>query len=621
MKHTPKKIAAILLTLVLAMVLLPPVTVTAASTGEFDISTGEWISGLSAACTWAAGPGSTSVLTVGDGAYITVTGEAHVNDRRIEVAENATATIVLDGVSIRYWRDFARGPLLLKDGAKLTLIIADGSTNDFIISDGRSNGYGAGIQVSDGATLVIQGGAVGDGVLNASGCIAGIGAGSPNNAGGTIIITGGIITAAGSTGIGGGIDGVVMISGGVVTANGWGDCAGIGGGPYCTGGKIIINGSADVTAAGGEGTGAGIGCGYSGTGVEITIGGDANVVARGGNFGGAGIGGSSRSSSGNIVITGNANVTATASATGAGIGSGGKTVDSIYIDTAGFVDASGGGEPDMSKYPDLSYSPYFPGAAIGYGGAVIGNETGGEGVGFMIDPAAGHPEDKTALEGENAEFAVEVIHTPGESAVPYNSQWQKSTDGGDNWSDLPGETANTLTLKDIAVGMSGNLYRCVLKDAAFSGEKITIVSHAALLTVTEDPSITYGILKSFDTFTGSGDSVGKIDADDGKFTRLTLKDKEVDADNYSVAHGSTVITLKESYLKTLANGTYTFRAEFTDGYSDITLTVKKAVVQSANPKTGDDSDIVVWMGVCAMALTAMAGGTAIVYQKRKRAGK
>ncbi|MFP3156147.1 leucine-rich repeat domain-containing protein [Lachnospiraceae bacterium ZAX-1] len=76
------------------------------------------------------------------------------------------------------------------------------------------------------------------------------------------------------------------------------------------------------------------------------------------------------------------------------------------------------------------------------------------------------------------------------------------------------------------------------------------------------------VLEDFGTFTGSGELSAIVDADDITFVRLLLKGKEVKSSNYEITSGSTIITLNEVYMKTLANGTYAFIAEFSDGNSE-----------------------------------------------------
>jgi len=85
----------------------------------------------------------------------------------------------------------------------------------------------------------------------------------------------------------------------------------------------------------------------------------------------------------------------------------------------------------------------------------------------------------------------------------------------------------------------------------------------------------YPVLSHFGTWAGSGTSTSRVDVDHNKFVRLMLGNNVVAAGNYTVTAGSTLITLTEDYIKTLVDGTYTFRAEFTDGYSDLRLIVSR----------------------------------------------
>ena len=67
--------------------------------------------------------------------------------------------------------------------------------------------------------------------------------------------------------------------------------------------------------------------------------------------------------------------------------------------------------------------------------------------------------------------------------------------------------------------------------------------------------------------------MAKVNLDNSRFIRLLLSGNVVATTNYTVAAGSTVITLTEAYLRTFTNGTYRFRAEFTDQNVDLTLIV------------------------------------------------
>ena|GEM_PF-3913249 len=95
------------------------------------------------------------------------------------------------------------------------------------------------------------------------------------------------------------------------------------------------------------------------------------------------------------------------------------------------------------------------------------------------------------------------------------------------------------------------------------------------------------------TWTGEGEASFRLDADPKTFVKLYEGDKksgkEVNESNYTITAGSTIITLKEDYVKTLENGTYLYTAEFEDGDAVLKLIVdtesdgKKSLI----PKSGD----------------------------------
>jgi hypothetical protein len=111
------------------------------------------------------------------------------------------------------------------------------------------------------------------------------------------------------------------------------------------------------------------------------------------------------------------------------------------------------------------------------------------------------------------------------------------------------------------------------------------------------PWAEHTVTRHFGTFSGSGNLAGRID---GPLPALpSFKDFDelilmpggnvVAPSNYAVTQGSTIITLDESYLKTLANGTYTFYAKFSGtsaGYALLNLTVARGGI---SPKTGYDA--------------------------------
>jgi hypothetical protein len=138
----------------------------------------------------------------------------------------------------------------------------------------------------------------------------------------------------------------------------------------------------------------------------------------------------------------------------------------------------------------------------------------------------------------------------------------------------------------------------------------------------------YRVVAHFGRWTGSGQATATIDADHTKFSHLSLRGATIDASAYTVTAGSTVITLKEAYLKTLPNGEHTFVAHFSDGNSEgITLTAaqktnggsgsgtgsKAKASPKALPLTGANS-----LPLFLLALLVLALGTTLKTKSPKR---
>ena len=131
----------------------------------------------------------------------------------------------------------------------------------------------------------------------------------------------------------------------------------------------------------------------------------------------------------------------------------------------------------------------------------------------------------------------------------------------------------------------------------------------------------YTFTTKFGTFTGTGDLSGTVNGPYDKFVRLLIGVVEVDSKNYTVTEGSTVVTLKESYLKTLANGNYTVTAEFKNGTAETTLKVavktNTSTSSTASPSTGDNSIIWLWIALTASSLGSL-GVLAVISKKRRK---
>ncbi|GHV48447.1 hypothetical protein FACS189499_07860 [Clostridia bacterium] len=146
----------------------------------------------------ASGTGWTyanEVYTIEDGANVTVINSNAGSQRRIAVAENATATVTLDNVNITGAVNLA-GMFQLNIGANVTLnLVGDNTLKNTAVSS--SHNGGAALGVPEGSSITIQG----SGTLYAESndCGAAIGGNSDNSTGekcGDITITGDVTVTA-----------------------------------------------------------------------------------------------------------------------------------------------------------------------------------------------------------------------------------------------------------------------------------------------------------------------------------------------------------------------------------------------------------------------------------------
>ncbi len=91
------------------------------------------------------------------------------------------------------------------------------------------------------------------------------------------------------------------------------------------------------------------------------------------------------------------------------------------------------------------------------------------------------PVNRGVCVGATAVFSVQA-----NMATAPTFQWQVSSDGGANFTDMPGQNSNTLTLTAVTLAMSGNQYRVVVASSISSG---FVISNSATLTVIPIPTV------------------------------------------------------------------------------------------------------------------------------------
>ena len=100
-----------------------------------------------------------------------------------------------------------------------------------------------------------------------------------------------------------------------------------------------------------------------------------------------------------------------------------------------------------------------------------------------------------------------------------------------------------------------------------------------------------------------------------KFREVKVDGVTVDPVNYTVTEGSTIITFKPEYLKSLSAGNHSFELVWTDGTAATNFTVAENADQSAkSPKTGEDFS----MALCTALLMVSCAGLAGMFVRRKR---
>ncbi|GAB6394377.1 MAG: Ig domain-containing protein [Bacteroidales bacterium] len=337
-----------------------------------------------------------NVVTIIASGDRTITGSSDAV--RVVIEKDVTAVITLDNVRIH---SAVASPFSLSSddtgGSQVTLRLVG---NSELVATAAS----AGLRVENKARLTIEGA----GSLTASGGVSGAGiGGGPYSSGGTITISGGtvIATSLGGNGdpaaIGGGGNGnagTIKITGGTVYASG-STGAGIGGGARATGGIINITGGM-ITATGG-GQAAGIGGGPIGNVDAITIsGGTVVAVTPGGDGDPAGIGGGRYgASAGTINISGG--TVYASGGPGPGIGAGATATEGVINITGGTViaDEIGMGKGTTETYISGANTIVLSQSinTATFGGAQV---LTGTGIGISCSVLEGNIDYKVTLNGD-----------------------------------------------------------------------------------------------------------------------------------------------------------------------------------------------------------------------------
>ena len=268
------------------------------------------------------------------------------------------------------------------------------------------------------------------------------------------------------------------------------------------------------------------------------------------------------------------------------------------------------------------------------------------------------PQPVSVKVGETATFTVVAAGTD------LNYQWRVNKNDNAGFVDIVGANSESYTLNAVSKDCNGYQYQCVVSNA---GDSVT--SGTVTLTVTEDAAptpnpnptptptpnpapepttptpdpapatstpatstttapassaaaapaqVTYDILDgagSSWTQNTDGSLAIRGSGEISKFRAVKVDGVTVDPVNYTVTEGSTIITFKPEYLKSLSAGNHSFELIWTDGTAATNFTVAENADQSAkSPKTGEDFS----RTLCTVLLMVSCTGLAGMFVRRKK---
>ena len=252
------------------------------------------------------------------------------------------------------------------------------------------------------------------------------------------------------------------------------------------------------------------------------------------------------------------------------------------------------------------------------------------------------PVNTSVKAGERAVFEVAATGTD----LKY--QWKINRNDGNGFVNISGADSASYTSGITDTDCNGFQYYCVISNAAG-----TVTTDTVTLTVTVEYEILDGAGSSWTENTDGSLAIRGSGAI-AKFLRVLVDGTVVDPSNYTVTEGSTIITFKPEFLKTLPEGSHTFELVWTDGTASTSFTVARNTSgnnggnnnsnnnnnnnnnsnnDSSNnagsnadatdttikaPKTGDTSNDALWVVLLAVASVAGLFGFAEIFVRRKK---
>ena len=157
---------------------------------------------------------------------------------------------------------------------------------------------------------------------------------------------------------------------------------------------------------------------------------------------------------------------------------------------------------------------------------------------------------------------------------------------------------------------TGNIeyWYCEVCDKYFSDEKAEHEITLEDTIIAKLPKLISGANQEWTK--GSKDGLTfKVDTDINEFKKVLVDGKELKDTNYDIKSGSTIVTLKSSFLDTLSAGKHQIRLEFNNGTIEAYFTVKVKETTTV-PETGEQTNLYLW------AMLAIASSASILVLRR-----
>ena len=252
--------------------------------------------------------------------------------------------------------------------------------------------------------------------------------------------------------------------------------------------------------------------------------------------------------------------------------------------------------------------------------------------------------------GTNAIAAADVVRAKTAEHTADSTGWHSDADN--HWNtcecgeklNLSGHSFTWVIDKEATAEEKGSKHeQCTVCGYAKAAVEIPVGGSETSYAITEGTGSSYA-LQSGNSLTVRGNG------DFSKFTGIKVDGVQIGAENYEAKSGSTIVTLKSSYLDTLTAGTHSLEILWTDGSASTVFTIQQsesrkpdndvkvsnanqtpanqnpqttpqnnteqtASVEDISPKTGEDNNLLVlaaWLSISG------AGFAGVTYYRKKK---